>query len=29
MQREAFPVGHEDVELASGGYLTIVVPFDR
>ena len=29
MQREAFPVGHEDFELASGGYLTIVVPFDR
>ena len=29
LQREAFPVGHEDFELASGGYLTIVVPFDR
>jgi hypothetical protein len=29
LQREAFPVSHEDFELASGGYLTIVVPFDR
>jgi hypothetical protein len=29
LRREAFPVGHEDFELASGGYLTIVVPFDR
>jgi hypothetical protein len=29
LQREAFPVGHEDFELTSGGYLTIVVPFDR
>jgi hypothetical protein len=29
LRRETFPVGHEDFELASGGYLTIVVPFDR